>query len=80
MYSSIYTDMHEPDTSIGSVKLNGDFYEFDQSEFAPDQNPRAASLDRIGFVYVPSGCRDTCRDNSTDCKISIVFHGCIQGR
>jgi len=55
---------------------SGDFYQFDQKEFFSVSGPSAASMDTIGFVYVPSRCIDS----QKACKLHIAFHGCVQGR
>jgi len=33
------------------------FYEFDQSEFFYTSTPAAVSMDDVGYIYVPSGCK-----------------------
>jgi len=32
-------------------------YEFDQSEFFYLSTPAVSSMDDIGYIYVPSGCK-----------------------
>lgn len=44
---------------------------FDQSAFSDD--PAAASLAPVGYVYVPEGCRAGAR-----CGLHVAFHGCLQ--
>lgn len=60
----------------GPVALNGDFYEFDQSEFFYISPPSMSSMDDVGYVYVPSGCVS----GTTACRLHVVFHGCLMGR
>lgn len=60
----------------GTVPLAGDFYQFDQKEFFGTGGPSSASMDTVGFVYVPTRCIDSQRA----CKLHIAFHGCVQGR
>ncbi|XP_077870145.1 poly(3-hydroxybutyrate) depolymerase-like [Saccoglossus kowalevskii] len=56
------------------VALSGDMLQFNQTQLIPSYRG-SHSLDDIGFMYVPSGCRST-----PGCKLHIVFHGCNQGR
>jgi poly(3-hydroxybutyrate) depolymerase len=71
--SHIYPGITRP---TGTVPLNGDFYEFDQSEFFYISPPILSSMDNTGYVYVPSGCVN----NQNKCKLHVSFHGCQQGR
>lgn len=57
--------------SVGTVPLKGEFYAFEQNEFL---GTGLHSMDSQGFVYIPSGCVDK------TCKLSVVFHGCLQSR
>jgi poly(3-hydroxybutyrate) depolymerase len=73
MFKHMYgADLNDPDTSSTPA---GELLEFDQSEFTSG-NPDAISLDDIGFVYIPSGCKDKTRR----CRVHIAFHGCVQSR
>nr|XP_006814224.1 PREDICTED: uncharacterized protein LOC102800916 [Saccoglossus kowalevskii] len=56
------------------VALPGDMMQFDQTELIPSYSG-SHSLDDIGFIYVPSGCKTT-----PGCKLHVVYHGCLQGR
>ncbi|ODN00441.1 hypothetical protein Ocin01_06257 [Orchesella cincta] len=58
--------------SVGTVPIKGEFYYFDQSEFYVWGTPH--SMDKVGFVYVPSECA------KKSCRLSFVFHGCLQNR
>lgn len=75
MYNHLYGgNLSKPEQgSVGTVPLNGQFFTFDQTEFLGDS--RYHSMDRQGFVYIPSGCL-----GDKVCKLSIVFHGCLQNR
>ncbi|CAH1799712.1 unnamed protein product [Owenia fusiformis] len=70
IFNSIYDNIVNHN---GSVGLNGQFFEFDQSEFKTSEDD---SLDDVGYMYVPSGCVE----RSTACKLHIYFHGCANGR
>ena len=48
---------------------SGDLLRFDQAPFGGDDD---ALLDDVGYVYVPTQCRDRA------CGLHIVFHGCQQ--
>ncbi|XP_077985961.1 poly(3-hydroxybutyrate) depolymerase-like [Glandiceps talaboti] len=54
--------------------LAGELLAFDQTELEPSYIG-STSLDDQGYIYVPSGCKDT-----LGCKLHLVFHGCNQGR
>lgn len=71
LLNHIYGNLQEPS---GSVPLNGDFYEFDQSEFVSG-SASSISFDTTGYVYVPSYCT-----TNRGCKVHLAFHGCLQGR
>jgi len=62
----------EPDNSVDPA---GELLEFDQSEFVSG-TPASSSLDSVGFVYIPTGCKDRAKR----CRLHIAFHGCIQSR
>ncbi|XP_070548396.1 poly(3-hydroxybutyrate) depolymerase-like [Ptychodera flava] len=64
--------LQKPDTY--GVELPGDILAFDQTELEPAYSGQT-SLDTVGFIYIPSGCR-----NHPGCKVHIQFHGCLQGR
>ena len=51
--------MHE---TVNTVRQ---FYEFDQSEFFYGSTPAAASMDDIGYIYVPSGCKSGAKSKYT---------------
>ncbi|MBA3535249.1 MAG: PHA-depolymerase-like protein [Tatlockia sp.] len=53
--------------------LQGEFIEFDQSEFSP--RPTADGLAKTGFLYVPVTCS---KMSNEPCKLHVVFHGCLQ--
>ena len=61
----------------GDVLVNPDGWDtdalvsFDQSEFSADLD--SASLDKTGYVYVPSQCRTGVR-----CRLHVALHGCRQ--
>jgi hypothetical protein len=44
---------------------------FDQSPFVP---ATGSSLGSQGYIYVPAACED----GTTQCKLHISFHGCVQ--
>ncbi|GAB6024509.1 hypothetical protein CHUAL_009662 [Chamberlinius hualienensis] len=48
----IYGGLEQPS---GPVPLNGELYQFDQTEFITG-TAGSVSMDTIGWVYVPSGC------------------------
>ena len=48
-------------------------FQFDQTEFL---GLISGSMDSIGYVYVPSNCKDT----KNQCRLHVAFHGCVQGR
>lgn len=52
-------------------QLNGTFLPFDQSEFST--NIKSASLNNIGYIYVPERCR-----SGRQCRLHVAFHGCRQ--
>ncbi|MCW5621135.1 MAG: hypothetical protein KIS79_08530, partial [Burkholderiales bacterium] len=54
-----------------STQPAGTLSRFDQSEFTA--SPFAISMDRWGYVYVPSMCKDG------GCRVHVAFHGCRQG-
>ncbi|XP_071842070.1 poly(3-hydroxybutyrate) depolymerase-like [Apostichopus japonicus] len=60
----------KPDSSMIA---GGEFLEFDQTEYQPAFG--TASLDDVGYVYVPTGCM-----SSTGCRVHVSLHGCKQGR
>ncbi|PIK41964.1 hypothetical protein BSL78_21177 [Apostichopus japonicus] len=64
------TVVPKPDSSMIA---GGEFLEFDQTEYQPAFG--TASLDDVGYVYVPTGCM-----SSTDCRVHVSLHGCKQGR
>jgi len=72
MLQHFYNDLEEP---YGPVTLNGQFYEYTQTEFITG-TASAASMDTIGYIYVPSGCVSGARV----CRLHVAFHGCVQGR
>ncbi|TVR96050.1 MAG: poly(3-hydroxybutyrate) depolymerase [Rhodospirillales bacterium] len=53
------------------VVADGTLLAFDQTEFAEDV--REASLNRVGFAYVPNACAE-----GATCRLHIAFHGCQQ--
>lgn len=69
----IYGSLQRPNES---ASLPGDFYEFSQAEFFYTSPPAVSSMDDVGYVYVPSGCKS----GSNACKLHVAFHGCLQGR
>jgi len=74
MFNHLYGgDLKKPEGSIGTVPLDGELFEFDQSEFLE----KKSSMDNIGYAYIPSGCSQT--TNKT-CKLSLALHGCAQAR
>eukprot|EP00731_Ephydatia_muelleri_P028561 Em0020g205a len=62
-----------PATTNDTIPQN--MLEYDQSEFFLDV-PEAISMDSIGYVYVPTACKNKTRV----CNLHIAFHGCLQGR
>ena len=44
--------------TISGSTLSQQLLEFDQTEFFPNHNPEAVSMDTTGFIYVPSACQD----------------------
>jgi len=62
--------LNRPDPSTVAA---GDLILFDQSEFFTFA-PALSSMDKEGYVYVPSGCRD----RTQACGLHIAFHGCTQ--
>ncbi|KAM4038284.1 poly(3-hydroxybutyrate) depolymerase-like [Anomaloglossus baeobatrachus] len=55
--------------------FTGQLILFDQSEFFKLAAPSTYGMDSAGYVYVPSSCQ-----SGAQCKLHIVFHGCLQGR
>ena len=58
---------------VAAVMAN--LFKFDQKEFFNLNRPSSASMDDIGFVYIPTECKDPTRL----CKLHIALHGCQQG-
>src|SRR5262245_20765709 len=54
-----------------SGALTGRLIEFDQSEFLAD--PTGHGMWQTGWAYVPSAC-----EQSAQCRVHVVFHGCRQ--
>ncbi len=54
----------------------GELLEFEQTEFVGGGSAASISLDTIGFVYIPTGCKD----RSRTCRLHVAFHGCVQSR
>jgi len=74
MFSHIYDgDIKKPSQTVGSVRLAGDFFTFDQSEFLEKRGRTSASMDKHGYAYIPSGCNE-----NVTCRFSIALHGCAQ--
>jgi poly(3-hydroxybutyrate) depolymerase len=48
---------------------------FDQTEFVPLWRRSAASMDELGYVYVPQRCER----GRTRCRVHVALHGCHQG-
>ena len=49
---------------IGQVRYQeqddqGQLYEFDQTEFCPNQNCQKISMANTGYIYIPNSCKDT---------------------
>ncbi|XP_059149036.1 poly(3-hydroxybutyrate) depolymerase-like [Physella acuta] len=65
----IYGNLREPSASYVAT---GDLQLFDQSAFTT----YSAHMDTVGYVYVPTGCKD----RTKACKLHIAFHGCQMGR
>ncbi|CAJ0960722.1 unnamed protein product [Ranitomeya imitator] len=55
--------------------FTGQLILFDQVEFFKLAAPSTYGMDTAGYVYVPSSCQ-----SGAQCKLHIVFHGCLQGR
>jgi hypothetical protein len=74
----IYGDHIRPAKNTQMIKDN--LLEFSQREYF------TTYMDKIGYVYVPRGCRCqldprmTTASSSTICSVHVVFHGCKQGR
>ena len=58
----------------GVIADQANLFKFDQKEFF-NNKPSSASMDDIGFVYIPTECKDPTRL----CKLHIALHGCQQG-
>lgn len=70
----IYPGITRPN---GTVPLLGEFFEYDQTEFFEGlSTPEDASMDTVGYIYVPSGCVS----GENVCRLHVVFHGCTQTR
>lgn len=58
----------------GSYDING-LFEFDQTEFLPNNDPYSYSMADTGYVYVPLSCQS----GFQQCAFHAFFHGCAQG-
>lgn len=74
MFNHLYGgELKKPEGSVGTVPLNGELFEFDQSEFLE----KKSSMDNSGYAYIPSGCS---LNATIPCKFAIALHGCAQPR
>jgi len=53
--------------------LTGNFIEFSQAEFLPDENTALSGFGRTGVLYVPLFC-----SLGESCSLHVVLHGCRQ--
>jgi len=72
MLQHFYGDLVEPPSSVAQ---SGQFLQFDQPEFITG-TPSAASMDTIGYIYVPSGCVS----GANVCRLHVAYHGCLMGK
>jgi hypothetical protein len=72
LLNHIYGDIKYANSSSA---VADNLLEFDQAEFFIDV-PKLVSMDSVGYVYVPTACKD----KSTKCRLHLSFHGCLQGR
>jgi len=54
----------------------GQIVGFDETEFFDATNP-SASLNRVGYLYVPEACGNAAPSPAT-CRLHVAFHGCEQ--
>jgi hypothetical protein len=89
MFNFLYGgDLIKPNGSVGTVRMNGQFYSFDQAEFFEKQqnwfSNKLESMDDIGYIYVPSKCNNSLTmvddDEGTKCRLAFALHGCSQTR
>jgi len=71
MLNFVYNNKLRPPVTAVMANL----FKFDQKEFFNLNRPSSASMDDIGFVYIPTECKDPTRL----CKLHIALHGCQQG-
>eukprot|EP00118_Oscarella_pearsei_P017518 m.174202 g.174202 ORF g.174202 m.174202 type:complete len:201 (+) comp39106_c1_seq23:464-1066(+) len=57
-----------------SAANQSNLQEFDQKKYFVFAH--LVSMDDTGYLYVPSGCRESFKK----CRLHIAFHGCKQGR
>ncbi|XP_062507721.1 uncharacterized protein LOC134184120 [Corticium candelabrum] len=69
--SHIYGDITPENSSVANPD---NLLEFDQFEFF--SSFKKASMDSIGYVYVPSACRN----RSKVCRLHVALHGCEMSR
>ena len=62
-----------PGVDSKGVASNDNYFSFDQTSFIPT-TPSAASMDKTGFLYIPSACQS----GETQCDLHIALHGCEQ--
>ncbi|CAG7684078.1 unnamed protein product [Allacma fusca] len=69
-------DLIDPSSNRPMSLVAGQLLEYEQTEFVKGLDPSTASMDPIGYIYVPT----TCENKILECKLHIAFHGCTQNR
>ena len=64
----IYGNLKDAATQLSSKPE-----EFNQMEFSKNEN--SENFDERGYIYIP----ETCKKDSSECAVHVVFHGCLQG-
>jgi len=73
--STIWDDLSSP-VENRTEKLLGTMKQISQGKYTPGGlAPAFLSMGSTAYLYVPSGCSGS----SSNCRLHIAFHGCLQG-